>query len=856
NTAYGIVRLPDHLKPDDFGIHPALLDAALHTLVAVQNETGTQDGALLPFEWTGVELHASGATELRIRIDLDNTHDHLSLWATDPAGHPVAHAYGLQLRRASADRIRSGAPAEHLYRVEFQPAPAPEEAPEGQTWVLGGNGDLARTLNAEHIAQTDGLLARLDEDNEPPLHIVVDATGDTSGEVLEVTADALVTAQRLLAEPRLEASKLTWATCGAVAVGDEVEDLTRAPLWGLLRTVRAEHPERVVRLVDVDPDDVAVPFVVGEPEVVVRGGEVRVARLVPAAGSEDAAPLFAPDGRVLITGGTGELGRAVAAHLVREHGVRHLVLTSRRGPDATGADELLTELTTAGADTVQVVACDVSDHDAIAAVLSDGTRPWTGVFHLAAVLDDGVLASQTPQRLAHVWAPKAQGALHLHELTRTMDLAAFVLFSSAAGVLGGAGQSNYAAANAFVDALAVRRRSEGLPATSVSWGLWQQAGIGLTAGLGQAELARLRRQGVGALTEKQGLAALDAALTHTLAHLVPVRIERAALQREADSGGPVPALYRGLLRARRKRAGESAATPSGLREQLTALPEAERRTELTRLVQREAAVILGVSGADGIGAQQVLKELGIDSLMAVELRRRLSAETGLTLPSTLAFDYPTPAAVAGLLLERFALSDRPKAPLARAARRPGTGDDPIAVVSMACRLPGGIDTPEAFWELLSAGGDAVGGLPSRWDGLGVYDPDPEAVGKSYAREGGFIDDIERFDATFFGISPREAVSMDPQQRLVLETAWEVLERAGIRPESLAESSTGVYLGAMTSDYGHQGHDLDALDGYTSTGYASSVVSGRVSYALGLQGPAVTVDTACSSSLVAMHLAAT
>ncbi|MEU5812114.1 polyketide synthase, partial [Streptomyces sp. NPDC047718] len=181
--------------------------------------------------------------------------------------------------------------------------------------------------------------------------------------------------------------------------------------------------------------------------------------------------------------------------------------------------------------------------------------------------------------------------------------------------------------------------------------------------------------------------------------------------------------------------------------------------------------------------------------------------------------------------------------------------EPIAVVSMACRLPGGIDTPEGFWELLASGGDAVGGLPPRWDGLGVYDPDPEAVGKSYAREGGFIEGAEGFDAPFFGISPREALSMDPQQRLVLEASWEALERAGIRPESLAESRTGVYLGTMSSDYGNQqGADLNALDGYVSTGNASSVVSGRVSYTLGLQGPAVTVDTACSSSLVSIHLA--
>ncbi|WP_455754812.1 type I polyketide synthase, partial [Streptomyces prasinus] len=191
----------------------------------------------------------------------------------------------------------------------------------------------------------------------------------------------------------------------------------------------------------------------------------------------------------------------------------------------------------------------------------------------------------------------------------------------------------------------------------------------------------------------------------------------------------------------------------------------------------------------------------------------------------------------------------------RAADLEAQRTEPIAVVSMACHLPGGIGTPEAFWDLLSRGGDAVGGLPRRWEGLDLYDPDPEAAGKSYAREGGFLEDIEGFDAEFFGISPREAQAMDPQQRIVLETVWEALERAGIRPGTLNESRTGVYLGTMGSDYDALTHyDLDALDGYVSSGNASSVLSGRVSYALGLQGPAVTVDTACSSSLVALHLA--
>ncbi|UUU45067.1 acyltransferase domain-containing protein (plasmid) [Streptomyces sp. NBC_00162] len=866
DTAYARVQLPEGLKADEFGIHPALLDAALHALVGVQDtSTGTDASqVLLPFEWTGVELLAAGATELRVRVALDPRQNSVRVTATDPSGRPVAHADGLQLRAAGAEQLKATETVDHLYQVAFQAPPVLEEAPQdGPTWVLG---DDTLGFDAAH-PDADALLAAvsaLGTDEDAPDRLLVDATRLIGTTALAEATAGLELLQRLLAEPRLERTELIWLTRGAVHADGPVRDLVRAGLWGLLRTARSEHADRVIRLVDIDAEPSAVAAdvaralsVTGEPELAVRGGEIRVARLVRAeVGGE--LPEFAADGSVLVTGGTGELGRAVARHLVSVHGVRHLVLTSRRGMEAPGAGELVAELESAGAESVRIVAADVSDRSQAQALLAAPERPWTGVFHLAAVLDDGLLVSQDAERLARVWQPKAEAALHLHELTQGLDLAAFVLFSSAAGVLGGAGQSNYAAANTFLDALAAQRRADGLPATSLSWGLWQQAGQGLTATLGQAELARLRRQGVAALSEAQGLAALDAALASAQPHLVPVRLELTSLQRELDGGAAVAALFRGLLRARRQRAGQSAGTPTGLRDQLAAQPEAERLTSLIRLVQREAAVVLGVATADGIGAQQVLKELGIDSLMAVELRRRLSSETGVTLPSTLAFDYPTPTAIAGLLLDKLDLTTGKAKAKANALRHTATApaaDDPIAVVSMACRLPGGIDTPEGFWELLASGGDAVGSLPSRWDSLGVYDPDPEAVGKSYSREGGFIQDVERFDASFFGISRREAVSMDPQQRLVLETSWEALERAGIRPDSLSESRTGVYLGAMTSDYGHMGHDLDALDGYTSTGYASSVVSGRVSYALGLQGPAVTVDTACSSSLVALHLAA-
>ncbi|WP_133169036.1 type I polyketide synthase [Streptomyces sp. DH-12] len=732
---------------------------------------------------------------------------------------------------------------------------------------------MSRAVGVEPVGGVAGLVGLLDEGVRAPGRVVVDVAAVLGARVgVDVAVGALELVQGLLAEPRLEGCEWVWVTSGAVDAGDGVREVAQAPVWGVLRSVRAECPDRVIRLVDVgagvSAEDVERAVVAsGEPELAVRGGEVRAARLVPVSvverggGGGGGLPgtVFDAEGAVLVTGGTGELGRAVAVRLVERFGVRHLVLTSRRGADAPGTGELVARLEGAGARSVRVVACDVADRARVRALLESAERPWTGVFHLAGVLDDGVVSGLDAERVARVWAPKAAGAAHLDELSRELglELAAFVLFSSAAGVLGGAGQANYAAANAFLDALAVSRRAEGLAGSSLSWGLWEQAGVGLTAGLGRAELARLRRGGVGALSSGQALAVLDAVLAagsaSEWAHVVPVRLELAGLRRGPEE---VPALLRHLVRAPRRRAGAGEGVVSGLGERLAGLSQADRLAELTVLVRREAAVVLGIETAQGVGAGQVLKDLGLDSLMAVELRRRLSAATGLSLPSTLAFDHPTPTAVATHLLDKLDLTpetERARQKKPRAATR--TVDEPIAVVSMACRLPGGIDTPEAFWELLASGGDAVGGLPSRWGGLDLYDPDPEAVGKSYAREGGFLEDVEGFDAAFFGVSPREAVSMDPQQRLVLETSWEALERAGIRPESLSGTDTGVYLGTMSSDYGHQSHDLDALDGYTSTGYAGSVVSGRVSYTLGLQGPAVTVDTACSSSLVALHLAA-
>ncbi|MGW4690688.1 SDR family NAD(P)-dependent oxidoreductase, partial [Streptomyces sp. NPDC004244] len=696
DTAYGLVRLPDGVQGHDYGVHPALLDAALHTLQAVRDLDETDRRVLLPFEWEGVTLYAAGSSTLRVRIDLDTERSSARLWVADVQGAPVAGARALRLREASAEQIRAGRSVEHLYRVGFQPVRTTPSEGAARTWVLGGDGVLSNVWGAEYVADVDALVAGLDDGREPPVRLVVDATAapgaegvpvasDARGEggvdvVRKLTADTLVTAQRLLSDTRLDPVELVWVTSGAVDAGDGVRDLARAGLWGLLRSARTENAERVIRLVDTDacsPTLSRALSVEGEPELAVRGEEILAARLLRPAGPADAEraprPLDA-HGTVLITGGTGELGRHVAGHLVRAYGVRHLVLTSRSGARAPGVSDVVDHLKAAGAETVRIEACDVTDREQLAELLAGvpEDHPWTGVVHLAAALDDGLLSAQDPDRLWGVMEPKVAGALHLHELTRDLglDLSLFALFSSVAGVLGGAGQSTYAAANTFLDALAVRRRAEGLPATSLAWGLWEPAGVGLTDGLGRADLARMRRQGISALSAEQALRLLEAALGRPEPHLVPVKLDIGALQRGVDKGEDVPVLLRGLLRSRLRRAHDTETAPTAFRDRLARLSAKERRRTVLQTVQREASVVLGLPDASDVEPHQVFKDVGLDSLMAVELRRRLSAATGMPLPATLAFDHPTPDAITAFVLEQLA-------PPAAQAPAPGAADDAL-----------------------------------------------------------------------------------------------------------------------------------------------------------------------------------
>ena len=353
-------------------------------------------------------------------------------------------------------------------------------------------------------------------------------------------------------------------------------------------------------------------------------------------------------GTVLITGGTGVLGALVARHVVSAHGVRSVVLASRRGLDAPGAAGLREELEGSGA-RVEVVACDTADREQVRALLAQvpAAAPLTAVVHAAGVLDDGVIAALTPERVNEVFRPKVDAAVHLDELTRELDLAAFVLFSSAAGVLGTAGQGNYAAANAFLDGLATRRRAAGHPAVSLAWGYWAQT-TGMTGHLDRADLARMTRAGMRALDCAQGMRLMDTALTSTRAVLVPTALDLAVLRSQARAGA-LPTMLRDVVGQVRPRA-QTTHTSTGLPAQLTGLDTAGQLAVLTDLVRSEAATVLGHTTRDHIPATRAFKEAGFDSLTAVELRNRLTNATGQRLSATLIYDNETPAAVARHLL--------------------------------------------------------------------------------------------------------------------------------------------------------------------------------------------------------------
>ncbi|MEX5637826.1 SDR family NAD(P)-dependent oxidoreductase, partial [Parafrankia sp. FMc2] len=883
---------------DGFVLHPALLDAVFHALGT--GDLLTDDGvARLPFAFSGVRISSAPDGVLRAWLSRGDSSDSVRLFLADGSGLPVGRIDSLSLRPVAPDQLpgadlTGGA----LYGVDWIERRLPDvvlggQAAPGDQVTAGGDADgWARLIVTDAVPALPALPA-------PAEVLVIELAGVEADEpgagpaapraalVHERVTGLLALVQEWLADRTRSGGRLVVVTRGAVATEepDEVPGMpgvADAAVWGLLRVVQSEHPDRV-HLVDLDPagaDDgvrggvgALLPRVLaaGLPQVAVRGERLLVPRLVrlpvPAArpaqdvaaaavgaasgesavsgegtGAAAAGGVFGR-GTVVVTGGTGALGAVVARHLVSVYGVSDLLLVSRRGGAAPGVAGLVAELVGLGAQ-VRVAACDVADRGAVVALLAG--ESVSGVVQVAGVVDDGLVGSLSAERVAAVLRAKVDAVVNLFEVTSGPDLSAFVVFSSAAGVLGNAGQAAYAAANTFVDGFVGWLRGRGVNAVSMAFGLWDVAG-GMGGSLGDGALARLRHGGAVPLTVEQGLAAFDAALSSGRGLVVPIGLDLQALR---AAGAAVPEMLTDLVPSPRR------SRPSGaLGRRLAALPGAERDRTVLGLVRDHVAAVLGYASVDALEPGRAFQDLGFDSMTAVELRNRLGTATGLRLPSTLVFDYPNAEVLARHLAAEL-LDAHPDA--GRTRRVSGGSDEPVAIVAMACRYPGGVSSPEDLWDLVAAGRDGIGPFPDDrgWDVDGLYHPDPDHPGTSYTREGGFLRGAADFDPGLFGISPREALAMDPQQRLLLETSWEALERAGIDPLSLRGSQVGVFAGVMYHDYGMRAVNVPAgVEGFLSTGNSGSVASGRVSYTFGLEGPAVTVDTACSSSLVALHLAA-
>ncbi|MFJ2581034.1 type I polyketide synthase [Kitasatospora aureofaciens] len=810
-------------------------------------------------------------------------------------------------RRRERDRDVTG---NWRYRVTWAPVTDPAPAKPAGTWLVaipanraGRTADLiqaclraltARGTQVEVVeveaatAQREALAADIaralhtDEDTPSRVTGVVSLLGLDETPIAErpvVPAGLVGTLTLLQALTDAGITAPLWTlTSGAIATGpgDLLTNPVQAQTWGLGRVVFLEQPDRWGGLIDLPAvlDDRAASRLCtvlagcGEDEVAIRPAGILGRRLTrlpqPRAGRD-----WTPRGTVLITGGTGAVGGHVARWLAGR-GAERLVLASRSGVAAPGAVALAASLAAAGTD-VEISACDSASRADLAGVvdrIGAGGPPLTTVMHTAGVLDDGVLDRLDVDRLANALAAKAVGAVHLDELTADLDLDAFVLFSSAASTFGGAGQANYSAANAFLDALAENRRSRGLTALSVAWGPW--AGEGVSGG-SEAARQRLRRNRWEVLMDPElAVKALGGALAGPDTVLTIMDLDWPAFAAAPGQAQilDVPFL-RDLPDAQQLKAAQRTESRGGqqaegeLAQRLVGLSRAEQDRILVDTIREEAAAVLNHASSDEVEPGRAFSELGFDSLTSVELRNRISTATGLRLPATLMFDYPTPTVLADHLRTELlgALADNASAPVVPAAVVPD--DEPIAIVAMSCRFPGGLNTPEELWKLLAAGGEGISGLPQDrgWDADALFDPDPAHAGTTYAREGGFLHQASRFDAGFFGISPREALAMDPQQRLMLELSWEALESTGLDPALLRGSHTGVFIGGYSSNYALASMQLGGQDGagqvegHLVTGNATSIISGRVSYVLGLEGPAVTVDTACSSSLVALHMAA-
>ncbi|MDH6243369.1 type I polyketide synthase [Mycobacterium sp. OTB74] len=787
--------------------------------------------------------------------------------------------------------------ADARYEIRWEQSGAAADGREGSAWILiadgsevpaplldalSGQGHRHRVLGLP-VSDTDEqrLEAELRAavDDEPTARILHIAALDTEGapsmqSVLRMQHRVLGGTQRLLrATAAAELRSPIWViTRGAQRVIDtDSVSPEQTSLWGFCRSAALEYPQIWGGLADLagtstDSDNwsrllmqvIAAPR--GEDQLALRASGVHVPRLVRRTSQPNPKTLeLRSDATYLITGGLGSLGLEIAGYLAA-HGARQLVLTSRRAP-GEAAQSRLDALREQHQCEARVITADVANpHDVarlLATVRAD-LPPLAGIVHAAGENSTTPLTTLEDSDVDRVFSGKVWGAWYLSEASAELQLDFFLCTSSISAVWGSYGQTAYSAANAFLDGLAWRLREQGIPGLSVNFGPW-------SAGMADAESrAQLDRRGVRTLRPADALAGMADAMaadgTDRPAQAVVARLDWARFLPIYLQAGP-RALLAGLAAEVPESVSAVGATgPTGntrLVEQLIAAPVQQRKKLVLEYLRDAVAEVTSIDAAE-IREETGFFDLGMDSLMAIELRRKLEHAFGAGLPATLAMDHPRLTDVADYLLDDILnLNERVGAKATAQPVSPATAaDEPIAIISVACRFPGS-PNPDAYWQVLSDGVDAIREIPEdRFDIDEFYDPDQQTPGKIYTRSGGYLDSVDGFDPEFFGISPREAIWIDPQQRLMLEIAWEGLERAGYAPASLRGSRTGVFIGVGANEYSHllSGNSVENLEAHFITGNALNAISGRVAFTLGLEGPAVAVDTACSSSLVAVHQA--
>lgn len=734
------------------------------------------------------------------------------------------------------------------YEAAWEPAVAMAQAPASRSaLILVGSADAvarwALLLGALHAGPLDTVEVSQD-DHAAELARVASAHADADLVLLADGASPEVATALLAAQMAGARLRLWWLDQGPDGVDSGVSAslikvaATELQLaWGGVLWVDGADARSAADVV------AEIGNRAGEDAVRWIGGARHVKRLARVRQQPGAMRLLDPDGQYWITGGLGGLGRLIADALI-ERGARHVVLLGRRGEAGCGP-EVAAQLATwrAGGTRIDAPAIDVASHAAVHALAARAGAGLRGVIHAAGLEDQCALADLVPARIERMFAAKVHGTQSLEAALPWPQLDFFVAVSSVAALWGGVGSLHYAAANAWLEAWVHAARRRGRPCSVLRLGPVQGAGM-VDASRGDA-LAQL---GLLALSPARALRLLDQAMHATSAVWTACDLDEARLAASMQSRRERPLLARlaGVADA-------SPPAPQASVDEWHGLDTGDLQQRIRDLLERSLREVLRLADTVDVGAGTPVQQLGVDSLLAIEIRDRLSAVFGQSLPSTFVFDHGTPAAMAAEIERRI----RGATPSTARSTAPRTHGDAIAVVGMGCRFPGGANDPEAFWALLRTGGSAIDDAPARLDPERWLDRDPDAADRAYTLSAGLVDDVEHFAAGFFGISPREALCMDPQQRMVLETSWAAIERAGWHPDAEAMRSTGVFVGVGSNEYAQlllRDPTIADSMGHVPTGNAANAIAGRTAFTFDFQGPCVAVDTACSSSLVALRQA--